>query len=565
VSRVAAIVIDAAEWWYVERLLEEGRLPNLARLRARSAEAHLETPVAFRSELVWARFLHGTEPLEEREWPVCITFDPSTYTCGTNAASRKEPFFAFGDGTKTIALDLIHSSIWDPDVVEGVQVVGWGSHSPMWPRMSMPTGLLTEIDQRFGTNPAFGNDFDYGWHQPEFIDALVRCCEVGARRRIDIAEWLLTERLPDWDLFVTCVPELHSVGHQLWHGVDERHPLHGVAPTTEQAARAVERVCVAIDDQVGRLLEIVGEDTTVVVCAFHGFVPGDDVVSTALMPELFHRLHFGSPLLADPDQRRWRSAGCPPVVPDADEQIGVHYVDRFADSRKQRVRRAVRQTVPRQSFDLLRRLARRPEVVKLSEMAKPTPPETLEATPEAVAAFEKEPRYQVVNWYKRHWSSMRWFALPTFADGHVRVNLAGREANGLVAKEDYAAVLDEIETTLRACRDARTGEPIVDQVIRLREDDPFAADGPDADLLVVFAGAPDAIDHPTVGTIGPHPHMRTAHHSADGFALVAGPGIERTDLGSRPAVDVAATIVATLGASATVAGHSLVADAPART
>jgi predicted AlkP superfamily phosphohydrolase/phosphomutase len=225
----------------------------------------------------------------------------------------------------------------------------------------------------------------------------------------------------------------------------------------------------------------------------------------------------------------------------------------------------VRQTVPRQSFDLLRRLARRPEVVKLSEMAKPTPPETLEATPEAVAAFEKEPRYQVVNWYKRHWSSMRWFALPTFADGHVRVNLAGREANGLVAKEDYAAVLDEIESTLRACRDARTGEPIVDQVIRLREDDPFAADGPDADLLVVFAGAPDAIDHPTVGTIGPHPHMRTAHHSADGFALVAGPGIERTDLGSRPAVDVAATIVATLGASATVAGHSLVADAPART
>jgi hypothetical protein len=338
-----------------------------------------------------------------------------------------------------------------------------------------------------------------------------------------------------------------------------------VAPTSKQSADAVARVTEAVDAQIGRLLDILGDDTHVVLCSFHGFMPGDDVVSTALMPELFHRLHFGTKLLADPDQEAWRAAGCPPVVPDPDEQIGVHYVDRFADSPKQKLRRAVRQTVPRQSFDLLRRLARKPELVKLSEMAKPTPPETLEATPEAVAAFEKEPRYQVVNWYKRHWSSMRWFALPTFADGHVRVNLAGREANGIVPKEEYGAVLDEIEATLSACKDARTGAPIIDHFIRLREDDPFAPDGPDADLLVVFAGAPDAIDHPAIGTIGPHPHMRTSHHSADGFALVAGPGIQRTELGTRPAVDIAATVVAALGASASVAGRSLLADQPART
>ena len=558
-NRVAAIVIDAADWTYLERQLDEGRLPNLARLRARSAEATITTPKAFRSELVWARFLSGGEPLDRREWPVCVTFDPDTYSCATNAASTRDPFFAFGDGTKVIALDLIHSS--PSEVVEGVQVVGWGSHSPMWPRMSMPTGLLTEIDERFGTNPAFGNDFDYGWHQPEFIDALVRCCLVGNERRIDIAEWLLTERLPDWNLFVTCISELHSVGHQLWHGVDPTHPLHGVAPTTQQAADAVLAVTEAVDAQVGRLLDVLGEDVAVVLCAFHGFQPGDDVVSTALMPELFQRLHFGKGLLADPDQQAWRAAGCPPVLLDPEEQVGEHYVNHFADSPKQRVRRAIRQTVPRSSFELLRRLARRPQVAKLHEMAKPTPPETRQATSEALEPFEKEPRYQVVSWYKRHWPTMRWFALPTFADGHVRVNLAGREANGIVPKEQYGAVLDEIEAVLGACRDARTGEPIVESFIRMREDDPFAADGPDADLLVVFAGAPDAIEHPTVGTIGPHPHMRTSHHSPFGFALVAGPGIERTELGDRPAVDITATIVALLGKAGGVEGTSLV---PAR-
>ena len=557
--RVAAIVIDAAEWRYLEPLVEAGRLPNLARLRERGIEAKIDTPMAYRSELVWARFLHGAEPLEEREWPVCITFDPSTYTTGTNTASTRDPFFALDDGTKVVTLDLIHHS--PSQNVEGIQVIGWGSHSPMWPRQSVPAGLLTEIDRRFGTNPAFGNDFDYGWHQPDFIDALRRCCEVGARRRVDIAEWLLTERLPDWDLFVTCISEFHSVGHQLWHGVDERHPLHGVAPTSDLAAEAVAAVTEVVDAQIGRLLDVVGEDTTVLVCSFHGFQPADDVVGTVLLPELFHRMQVGGSLLKDPDQDAWRRNGCPPVLPAPDEHIGAYYVDRFADSPKQRIRRAVRQTVPRAGFEALRVLTRRPPLAKLAEMAKPTPPETLKLTDELLAKYEEEPTYQVASWYRRHWPAMRWFALPSFADGHVRVNLEGRERDGVVRREDYASVLDEVEAVLGACRDARTGEPIVERCIRMMEDDPYAPDGPDADILVVFRGAPDAIDHPDVGTIGPHPHLRTSHHSPDGFAFVAGPGIERADLGHRPAVDLAATVAALLGTDRAVSGASMVVHA----
>jgi predicted AlkP superfamily phosphohydrolase/phosphomutase len=556
--KVAAIVIDAAEWWYLERLLDEGRLPNLARLRARSAEAKIDSPVAYRSELVWARFLTGGEPLEQREWPVCVTFDPDDYTCGTNNASREQPFFAFGDGTKVVALDLIHHA--PSPAVEGLQVIGWGSHSPMWPRMSTPTGLLTEIDQRFGTNPAFGNDFDYGWHQPAFIDALREACEVGTARRVDIAEWLLTERLPDWDLFLTCISEFHSVGHQLWHGVDERHPLHGKVDTTELARASIEAVTEAVDAAVGRLLDIVGEDTAVVLCAFHGFQPGDDTVSTVLMPELFQRLHFGRGLLRDPDQAAWRAAGCPPVVPGSDERISEHYVDGFADSSKQRLRRGVRSMLPRSSFNRLRALAGHKGQAPLSAMSKLTPPETLELTDEVLAGYDKSPTYEVAYWYRRHWPSMRYFALPSFADGHVRVNLAGRERHGIVAKEDYAAVLDEIEAVLAECRDSRTGEPIVERCIRMREDDPFAVDGPDADILVVFASAPDAIDHPKVGTIGPHPHLRASHHSATGFALVAGPDVTRADLGTRPAADITATIVDLLGKDVDVRGSSLVSQ-----
>jgi len=344
--------------------------------------------------------------------------------------------------------------------------------------------------------------------------------------------------------------------------VDETHPLHGVAPTSDVAARTIATVTEAVDAAVGRLLDIVGDDTSVVLCAFHGFQPGDDLVGTVLLPELAQRLHTGQGLLRDPDQDAWRKAGCPPVIPAADEQIGEYFVDRFADSPKQRLRRSLRLAIPRKAFNTARRLAGKPALVPLSSMSKVTGPEVIDLTDEALAAYEKAPDYQVPYWYRRHWSSLPWFVLPSFADGHIRVNLQGRERDGVVPAEDYDKTLDEIEALLRQITDARTGQPIIEDIIRLRADDPFAVDGPVSDLLLIFAGAPDAIVHPGVGTIGPHPHLRTSHHSPRGFALVAGPGIEPTKLGTRHAADITSTIVSLLGKDTSAVRGAPLVDVP---
>src|SRR3954453_3107673 len=102
-----ALAVDALERWYLDEQLATGRLPNLARLRARSARFELETPVAYRSELVWARFLtgreprgglggapppRGGEPLDDKDWAVSITFDPVAYGIGLNSATTTPPF-----------------------------------------------------------------------------------------------------------------------------------------------------------------------------------------------------------------------------------------------------------------------------------------------------------------------------------------------------------------------------------------------------------------------------------------------------------------------------------------
>jgi hypothetical protein len=155
--------------------------------------------------------------------------------------------------------------------------------------------------------------------------------------------------------------------------------------------------------------------------------------------------------------------------------------------------------------------------------------------------------YAVPSWYRHHWPSMRAFALPTFADGHVRINLAGRERDGIVAREDYASEVEAVIRVLEECRSVRTGAPAVDEIHWLRRDDPMEPTGPPADVVVVWKDGPDAIEHPELGVVGPIPSLRTGYHTPNGFAVIAGPGVPHEDAGTRSVDDLTATVMALMG------------------
>jgi len=156
-------------------------------------------------------------------------------------------------------------------------------------------------------------------------------------------------------------------------------------------------------------------------------------------------------------------------------------------------------------------------------------------------------KWQIPYAYHRFWPRMRAFAVPTFYDGRVRINLQGRERDGVVPLEEYEQACREVVNAARACRNPRTGRELVADVTLLRAEDPMDPDGPEADVQLVWDGVADSLEHPDVGTIGPFPYRRTGGHRRDGFLFLAGPGIERHDLGERDALDVTPTILALLG------------------
>jgi hypothetical protein len=325
---------------------------------------------------------------------------------------------------------------------------------------------------------------------------------------------------------------------------------HARADTAALARTRLVELYRVLDEVVARFVSWLPDDTTLLVCSLHGMQPNDcDVPSMVLLPELLQRRHFGRALLRDPDQRAWRAKGCPPLRPGPDGTWDEYMKERFAPSAGARLRRDLALALPRlgRGARALQRWRKgEPPPPPLHRRGVEIPPES-ERTPEEIGEPRESLDWQVPCWYQRFWPRMRAFALPVASDARVRLNLRGRERDGIVAPDDYDAVCRWIETLLGACRNPRDGRPAVASVERLRSEHPMDPEGPDADLSILWQPGVDALEHPELGTIGPFPQRRTGRTAGHGFAYLSGPAIEPRDLGDRDARDLPPTILARLG------------------
>lgn len=531
--RLLAIGLDAVSLPFLRRLVDEGTLPHTAALLRRAEVAHLASPQAFRAELPWTEFAIGRDPRAEGYWGT-VAFDPEHYRVGEVGAMRARPWWTEGDAPVTIALDVPHTVLVPG--APGIQVVAWGAHSAQCSPGSEPADVYGELVARFGGHPAVRSDSEAGWHHEEYGEALTDAHERGAARRAEAMLWLLGRR-PDWELAITVFPEPHTAGHTFWHGVDPTHPAHRHR-SAPGARRRFHRVSAAIDAAIGRMVTGVratlppGEELVVVLFAVHDMEPnGSDVVAQLLLPELLHRTTFGWPLLRsagrglNPDTplevpRRNRAIG--DVLADARRDVapGTSIPPTAADLARDLMRRAARPTL--RAWRAGRR-RERPwyELDERPFMAEDDPDGSLSASADSEAVWGSL-SYQGAAWYEPWWRQMASFVLPTFSDPHVRVNLGGREAAGIVAPDRFEAELRRVERLVTACTDARTGQPLFARCERPRPTGAAVHAPPFADLVLKVASVSDSMHHPAVGVIGPFPFLRTGEHGVNGFVAVPG-------------------------------------------
>ena len=133
--------------------------------------------------------------------------------------------------------------------------------------------------------------------------------------------------------------------------------------------------------------------------------------------------------------------------------------------------------------------------------------------------------------------------------GGVRINLVGREPNGLVAAgAEYDAVCHDLSAVFGTMVCARTGARLARSVVRTRD----VLDGPYLDLLpdlMIEWNVDQPIDVATSALTGEiereYTDARTGHHINDGFLLVSSAGAgQKWPTGTVDLADIAKAVIA---------------------
>jgi predicted AlkP superfamily phosphohydrolase/phosphomutase len=291
-----------------------------------------------------------------------------------------------------------------------------------------------------------------------------------------------------WDAFVVVFAEPHPAGHYLW-------PRDGAEAAADDRLEALREIYAAVDAAVGRVLRACPDDATVIVVSGDGVGPNH--CGWHLLPDVLKAAGF---------TRAQGGNGTQPV-----SRRGL--LRRLRDRIPPGARTALSSRLP---FQLRDRLVSRLQTGDID------------------------------------WSRTAAFCLPTDLEGCIRINLKGREPEGVVEPgAHYDDVCAAVAEAVGALVDPGTGRPAVRDVCRLDRHFPGERRHHLPDLVVTWAASgPLAHVHSErTGTISGTPvDPRPGTHHPRAFVAARGPRLARGALAGRGHIaDVAPTVLARLG------------------
>ncbi|MEM8673639.1 MAG: alkaline phosphatase family protein [Cyanobacteria bacterium P01_G01_bin.67] len=527
------IGLDAAEPRLIEEWMDAGYLQNLNSIRQAGTYGRLNNTVKYRgvpteystTEPLWATFSTGCRADTLGYWDT-VSYNANNYeivcdviTSGYNY-QEYSPFYALGEDYKVAVLDVPVTTL-SPEV-NGIQILGWGGHYPYTVSASNPPEVFKEIVEKYGKNPVLHNDNGLWWN-PKYVTWIQQALKESIRGHSAIACDLLQQ--DQWDLFLMVFGETHTVGHDLYNHSQADHPIYKHLSRNGTKPDPVLSIYQQIDAAIGEILAKAPQDSNVLCFSAHGMAANfTDLLSMAVLPELMYRYHYGRPAIAP------GKIGSTP---------GPIVTKPIRNSWPGEIWGQVYEPNP---WKKLFHTWTHKKFLRESKHGLLSPYSLLDEPIEQELAMGWMPSM----WYSPLWSEMKAFALPAFTNGHIRVNLKGRDCDGIVEPEEYHVLCQELSEILYDLRDGRTGSKIVKQVVITRTN-PLDRNPklPDADIVILWQEPiTDVVDSPKLGRIGPLTHCRAGGHKSQGFLLGKGPDIPPGfDLPKGETVDLAPTIL----------------------
>ena len=494
-AKVLVLGIDSGEPSMVTRYAAEGLLPNIQRLQNRSVWGRVANPKGFESSAVWPTFQTAKRPGNMGQYEGLRYFDPQTYDFDHFTEDQVPEDYLWQRlsraGKRCFVFDAPYALL--DRSINGTMIVDWGPHLPakgygQADFQTQPPEVAEEVLAVGGPDPFCGEMCDdlsiaSAADYREFVDQHID----RIQRKAKIASYFLKKG--DWDYFQTVFPDMHCVGHHVWHISDENHPDHD-PDFAKKTGDLYKDAFIAIDQAIGDIMANVDDRSLTLLYFSHGMRQqrtGTGVLDRALALIDGQTLDLGGATTKTRLKKLWQKTPAEfrsLVAPLRRKFRGALEVSTLLENRDDR-------------------------------------------------------RFFEVHNNRR--------------TGGVRLNLIGREANGKVAPEEFDMVLDEIIAELSKITNVESGTPLVEEFIKTRDVHDGHCIDRLPDLLVRWNQHHPirAVTSPTIGRIDQNfENTRSGDHSSYGLFAAQGGGIERTPLNHDVnAEDFGLTLMEILGVS----------------
>ncbi len=508
-DHIILIGLDSADPDLILKWASEGHLPAISSLIKRGCWGKLISTADVSSGSLWPTFSTGTSPAKHGCYFGHMQLKSGTYRIYKRDADeiKRDPFWVWLSraGKRVAVCDIPQT--YPIEGLNGLQITGWGVEAPHWKLSSWPPGLIGDVISRIGHHPLSR------WYQvkPESIseyEDLYQKLMLGIERKGLITSYLLERGR--WDLFLMMYSEPHWAGHLLWHLFDVEHSAYDEEVATG-FKDVIRNIYASIDSNISRLIDAF-PDATFLIFSPAGIE--NNYSGIHLLPEVLKGLGIMGTVSKDEH----------PFDP-----ISV-------------VRENISRYMPYKRWG--------PYALKKLENLMPS--EVIEVAkrilPEKLWANMVRHLLTLGN----EWRSSKAFCVPNDFSGAIRINLRGREPNGLVEPgEEYDRLCDELIRELTSLVNPDTGRKAVSTVLRV--DKLFQGENlwDLPDLLVVWnRDKPiNAMFSPRIGTVrGEIPDKRMGAHKPEGILIAAGKeiGSSSTFEGGH-IMDIAPTILHLMG------------------
>jgi len=260
-SKVFIIGLDGGTWTVFKPLMEEGLMPNLAKLVKNGVSGILKSTIPPVTAPAWTSFQTGVNPGKHGLYDF-IEYKTGTYDwhLTTSHRIRIKTIWEIASEIGKTVVSINVPMTYPPKEVKGAIIAGIMSPSTD-SKFTYPSDLYQELVNEIQeyiiySEPRilFTNNLEKAINKLIYIE----------KKRIDASLYLMKKF--KWDLFMVHNQSLDQIQHILWPYIYKEHPKF-----KEEKWKIISKFYKSLDDSIGKILSELSNSATLVIMSDHGF------------------------------------------------------------------------------------------------------------------------------------------------------------------------------------------------------------------------------------------------------------------------------------------------------